>query len=52
LNLQKAAAMSTVEKLNNFSDGEDIITVTNYKFLMVLITSDSYTNEETKKESA
>jgi len=36
--------MSTVEKVNNFSDGEVISTVTNYKFLVVLIT-----NEETKK---
>jgi hypothetical protein len=41
--------MSTVEKVNIFSDGEDINTVTNYKFLVILITNDSYTNEETKK---
>jgi len=42
--------MSTVEKVNIFSDGEDISTVTNCKFLVVLITNDSYTNEETKKK--
>jgi hypothetical protein len=40
--------MSTVEKVNIFSDGEDIRTVTN-KFLVVHLTNDSYTNEETKK---
>ena len=49
MNLQKTTAMSTVEKVNIFSDGEDISTITNYKFLVVLITNDSYTNEETKK---
>jgi hypothetical protein len=36
--------MSSVEKLNIFSDGEDSSTVTNYKFLVVLIT-----NEKAKK---
>ena len=36
-------------KINNFSDDEDISKVTNCKFLGVLITNDSYTNEETKK---
>jgi hypothetical protein len=41
--------MNTVEKVNIFSDGEDISTVTNYKFLVFLITNDSYSNEETKK---
>ena len=49
MNLQKTTVMSTVEKVNIFSDGEDISTVTNCKFLVVLITNDSYTNEETKK---
>jgi len=42
--------MSTVEKVNIFSDGEDISTVTNCKFLVVLVTNDSYRNEETKKK--
>jgi hypothetical protein len=41
--------MSIVEKVNIFSGGEDITTITNYKFLVVLITNDSYTNEKTKK---
>jgi hypothetical protein len=41
--------MSTVEKVNIFSDGEENSTVTNCKFLVVLITNDSYTNEETNK---
>jgi hypothetical protein len=41
--------MSTVEKVNICSDGEDITTVTKWKVLVVLITNDSYTNEETKK---
>jgi len=40
--------MSSVGKVNTFSDGEDSSTVNNYKFLVVLITNDSYTNEETK----
>jgi hypothetical protein len=35
--------------LNTFSNGEDISTVTNNTFLVVLITNDSYPNEETKK---
>jgi len=41
--------MSTVKQVNICSDGEDISTVTNCKVLVVLITNDSYTNEETKK---
>jgi hypothetical protein len=41
--------MSTEEKVNIFSDGEDISTVTNHKFLVVHITNGSYTNEEIKK---
>ena len=49
MNLQKTTVMSNVEKVNIFLDGEDISTVTNCKFLMVLITNASYTNEETKK---
>jgi len=49
LNLQNSTVMSTVEKLNIFSDGEESSTVTNLKFLVVLITNDSYTCEETKK---
>ena len=49
LNLQKTTVMSTVGKVNIFSDGEDSSAVTNYKFLVVLITNVSYTNEETKK---
>jgi hypothetical protein len=50
LNLEKATLMSTVEKANIFSDGEDIGMVTNYKFFLDLITNDNYSNEETKKE--
>ena len=49
LNLQKTTVMSTVGKVNIFSDCEDSSAVTNYKFLVVLITNVSYTNEETKK---
>jgi hypothetical protein len=49
LNIKETTVKSSVEKVNTFSDGEDISTVTNYKFFMVLNTSDSYTNEETKK---
>jgi len=41
--------MSTLEKVNILSNGEDISTVTNYNFFVVLITNVSYTNEETKK---
>jgi len=41
LNLQKTTVMSTVEKVNTFSDGEDISTETNCKVLVVLITNDS-----------
>jgi len=47
LNVQKTTVMST-GKINIFSDDEDISKVTNCKFLVVLITDDSY-NEETKK---
>ena len=36
-------------KVNIFLDGEDSNTVIKYKFLLVLITNDIYTNEETKK---
>jgi hypothetical protein len=42
--------MSTVEKVNIISDGEAISTVTKDKFLVVLITNDSYINEDMKKE--
>ena len=48
LNLEKTTVKSTVENVNISSDGEDSRTVTN-KFLVVLITNYSYTNEETKK---
>jgi len=48
LSLQKTTVMSSVGNVNTFSDGEDSSTVNNYKFLVVLITNDSYTNEETK----
>ena len=48
-NLKKATVMSNVEKLNIFSGGEDICTITSYKFLVDFITNESYTNEETKK---
>jgi hypothetical protein len=48
-NLQKTTVMSNVEKVNTFLDGEDSSTVTNHKFLVILITNDKYTNEETKK---
>jgi len=49
LNLEKTTVKSTVENVNISSNGEDSRTVTNYKFLVVLITNDSYNNEETKK---
>jgi hypothetical protein len=49
VNQQKTTVISNVEKVNIFSDGEDSSTVTNYKVLVVLITNNSYTNEETKK---
>ena len=49
LNLKKATVMSTMEKVNNSSGGQDISRVNNYRFLVVPITNDSYTNEETKK---
>ena len=51
LNLLKSTVMSTVEKVNIFSDGEDSSTGINYKFLVILITSHSYTNEETKEKN-
>jgi len=41
--------MCTVEKVNIFPDGEDSCTVTNYTFLVVLITNESYTKEEFNK---
>jgi len=50
--LQKTTVMSTVEKVNIFSDGENIRTVTNCKVLVVLITNYSYTNEEAKKRKS
>ena len=49
LKLQKARIMRTVEKVNIFLDGEDNSTVFNYKFFIVLITHDSYINEEIKE---
>ena len=49
MNLEKTTVKSMVENVNISSDGEDSRTVTNYKFLVVLIANDSYTNEETKK---
>jgi len=39
----------TLKKGNIFSDGEDSSTVTNYMFLVDLITNVSDTNKETKK---
>jgi hypothetical protein len=41
--------MSTVGKVNISSDGEDSSTIINCMFLVVLITNDSYTNEENMK---
>ena len=41
--------MVTVEKVSIISDGENSSKVTNYKILVVLITNDSYTSEETEK---
>ena len=49
LNLQNSRVMGTVETVNIFLDGEDSSTVFNYKFFIVLITHDSYINEEIKK---
>jgi hypothetical protein len=45
---QKTTVMRTVEKVNIFLDGENSSTVTNCKLLIVLITNDSYTNEDIK----
>jgi len=41
--------MSTVEKVNIFSHGDVSCTITNYKFLVVLITNESYTKEDFNK---
>ena len=49
LNLQKTRVMRTVERVNIFLDGEDNISVIICKFLIVLITNESYTNEEIKR---
>jgi len=49
LNLLQNYSNEQCGKSKHLSDGEGINTVTNYKFLVVLITNDSYTNEETKK---
>ena len=49
LNPQKTTVMWNVEKVNIVSDDEDNNTITNCKVLVILITNDSYTNEETKK---
>jgi hypothetical protein len=49
LNIKETTVMKSVEKVNIFSDGEDISTVTNYRFFMVLITNDSYTNATVNK---
>jgi len=43
--------MSTVKKVNIFSDIEDISRITNNKFLVVLITNDSYTNDSYTNDS-
>jgi len=43
--------MSIVQKVNVFSDGKDSSTVTNYKFLVVLTTNESYTMETKKRIS-
>jgi len=44
--------MANVQKVNIFSDREDFSTVTNYNYLVVLITNDSYTNEELKRRKS
>jgi hypothetical protein len=49
LNPQKTTVMWNMETVNIFSDDEDNSTITNCKFLVVLITNDSYTNEDTTK---
>ena len=49
MKLENTIVMSTVEKVNIFSNGEVISRVTNYRFSVVLITNDSYTNEETNR---
>ena len=49
MNLKKTTVMNTEVKIKIFSDVEAISTVTNCKFLVVLISYGSYTNEETKK---
>jgi hypothetical protein len=50
LNPKNTTVMVTGGKVNIFSDGEDNSTIINCKFLVVLITNDSYTNEKIKKE--
>jgi len=40
------------EKVNIFPDGEDRCTVTNYTFLVVFITNESYTKEEFNKRTS
>jgi len=49
--MHKTTVMSTVDQVNIFPGGEDFSTVNNYKFLVVFITSDDYTNEGTKKRA-
>ena len=49
LNLQNTRVMRTVERVNIFLDRKDNISVIIYKFLIFLITNESYTSEEIKR---
>jgi hypothetical protein len=49
LNIKKTTVMSIGEQGNILVDGEEIRTVTSYKFLGALITNDGYSNDEIKR---
>jgi hypothetical protein len=49
LNVKKTKVMSTGEQGNILVDGEEIRTVTSYKFLGALITNDGYIHDEIKR---
>jgi hypothetical protein len=49
LNIKKTRVMSIGKQGNILVDGEEIRTVTSYKFLGVLITNDGYIHDEIKR---
>jgi hypothetical protein len=49
LNIKKTKVMSTGQQGNILVDGEEIRTVTSYKFLGALITNDGYIHDEIKR---